>query len=160
FANNRMAGREVQMPSHIGQSCQSEPQSHVLPYIQRFLASPAPFIAILFLGLAARLRHYLACPSYWYDEAYLLLNILHKSYADLIGPLEHDQAAPPFFLWLLRLVYSLFGSSEWAMRLPALSASVATVILMIFLARQLVGTTAWLWAVAFCAVSSHAVFHG
>jgi hypothetical protein len=90
--------------------------------------------ALIVLGIALRVRQYAACPSYWYDEAYLLLNIFHKSFVELLGPLREDQAAPPLFLWLLRGLYRLGGGSEWWMRLPALTASVAGLLVMLPLA--------------------------
>ncbi|MFL5341225.1 MAG: hypothetical protein ACJ8F7_13845 [Gemmataceae bacterium] len=113
----------------------------------------------LVLGLAVRLRHYLAAPSYWYDEAYLLLNIFDHSFRELAGPLHGDQAAPPLFLWSLRALYVTAGKLEWAMRFPAFAASVLSVLLMIPLARRFVGSPGWPWAVAFLAVCRPAAFH-
>lgn len=110
--------------------------------------------ALLLLGAAARLRQYVAATSFWHDEAYLLLNIFNKSFADLVGPLSHDQAAPPLFLWALRLCYVALGSSELAMRLPAFVASLAALALMAPLARIACGGTYWVWAVGCACVSS------
>jgi hypothetical protein len=116
-------------------------------------------LALLALGLALRVRQYAACPSYWYDEAYLLLNVFHQSFLDLLGPLRDDQAAPPLFLWTLRGLYQLAGGSEWCMRLPALAASVAGLLAMVPLARRVAGRRGGLWAVACCALGHHAVAH-
>jgi hypothetical protein len=117
-------------------------------------------LLVLFaLGIALRVRQYAACPSYWYDEAYLLLNVFHKSFADLLGPLREDQAAPPLFLWLLRGLYQLAGGSEWWMRLPALAASIAGLLVMAPLAWRVAGRRGGLWAVAFCALGHHAAAH-
>src|ERR1700678_2666518 len=84
-----------------------------------------PFLAagLVLLGIGVRVRHYLAAPSYWYDEAYLLLNVFEKNCAELMGPLRDAQAGPPVFLWTLRLLYVVAGPSEWVMRLPAFTAS-------------------------------------
>jgi hypothetical protein len=123
-------------------------------------AAPALCLALLVLGLAARARQYFGCPSYWYDEAYLLLNVFEKPCRDLIGPLDYQVVIPPLFLWLLRGTYLLAGPSELAMRLPAAIAGVAALLLMIPLARRLAGRPGWLWAVGFCAVSDHALMHG
>src|SRR5689334_4080513 len=68
--------------------------------------------ALLAVGVAARLRLYASCPSYWYDEAYLLLNVFRKSCLELLGPLRDDQAAPPLFLWALRGLYAACGGGE------------------------------------------------
>jgi hypothetical protein len=111
-------------------------------------------IALVLLGAAARLRQYFAVTSYWHDEAFLLLNVFEKSFWQLIGPLSHDQAAPPLFLWVLRACYLALGPSELAMRLPALLASLAALLLMVPLARTVVATNGWLWAVGCASVSS------
>src|SRR5579871_6660440 len=95
-------------------------------------------LLLLALGIALRVRPYAACSSYWYDEAYLLLNVFARSFGELLGPLREDQAAPPLFLWLLRGLYQLAGGSEWVMRLPALVASVTGLVLMAPLARRVV----------------------
>src|SRR5262249_47195988 len=111
------------------------------------------------LGIALRIRQYAAFPSYWYDEAYLLLNVFQKSFIELLGPLGDNQAAPPLFLWLLRGLYRLVGGNEEWMRLPALGASVAGLLVVAPLARRVAGRRGWLWAVAFCALGHHAAAH-
>src|SRR5437762_9753512 len=114
------------------------------------------FAAVLILGLGVRLRHYLAAPSYWYDEAFVLVNVFDKSFAELAGPLRCEQAAPPLFLWSLRALYVTAGGSEWAMRAPAFLASVLAVLAIIPLARRVAGDHGRLWAVGFAAVSQSA----
>jgi hypothetical protein len=94
-----------------------------------------------------------------YDEAYLLLNIFHKSSIGLLGPLGDDQAAPLLFLWLLRGLYRLAGGAECWMRLPALAASMVGLLLMVPLAQRVVGRRGWVWAVAFCALGHHSAAH-
>ncbi len=116
--------------------------------------------SLVILGLAARCRIYLHCPSYWYDEAYLLLNIFARSCGELLGPLQHSQAAPPLFLLLLRGLYVAGGSAEWLLRLPAFVAGLAALIVIVPLARLIVGRQGWPWAVGLCAVCHHAVIHG
>ncbi len=116
-------------------------------------------VSLLALGVALRVRQYAACPSYWYDEAYLLLNIFQRSFLELLGPLREDQAAPPLFLWTLRGLYQVAGGGEWWMRLPALAASVAGLFVMVPLARRVAGRRGGLWAVAFCALGHHAAAH-
>src|SRR5579875_2836697 len=111
------------------------------------------------LGIALRIRQYAACPSYWYDEAYVLLNIFRKSFAALLGPLHENQAAPLLFLWLLRGLYQLAGGGERWMRLPALAASVAGLFVMAALARRIAGRRGKWWAVAFCVFGHHAIAH-
>lgn len=130
--------------------------------IERFIQScrrpGAIAMALLLLGTAARLRQYLAVSSYWHDEAYLLLNVFAKSFLDLVGPLSHDQAAPPLFLWILRGCYLALGPAELAMRLPALLASLTALVLMLPLARAVAGRQGWLFAVGCAALSSSLLY--
>jgi hypothetical protein len=117
-------------------------------------------VGLLLLGAAARGRHFLRGHSYWYDEAYLLLNVFGRSWGDLLGPLADEQAAPPLFLFLLRGLYLLGGPSEWVMRLPAIAGGLAALGLMVPLARRVVGRPGWLVAAGLGAVCHQAVAHG
>src|SRR5262245_33199651 len=128
------------------------------PASWRRRATPYLLAGLLLLGIGVRVRHYLAAPSYWYDEAFILVNVFDKSFAELAGPLRCEQAAPPLFLWSLRALYETAGGSECVMRAPAFLASVLAVLAIIPLARKVAGR-GWLWAVGFAAVSQPAIFH-
>ncbi|MCI0464909.1 MAG: glycosyltransferase family 39 protein [Gemmataceae bacterium] len=130
---------------------------NVLRLCLRCLNSPAVLVALLVLGIAARCRQYFAAPSFWYDEAYLLVNIYEHSFAELLGPLRCEVITPPFFLWLLRGLYLLLGGGELAMRLVPFVAGLAGLFVLIPLARRLVGSPGWLWVVGLGAVSHHAL---
>jgi hypothetical protein len=116
--------------------------------------------ALLLVGLTARLQQYLDGHSYWYDEAYLLLNIFSRPAGALLGSLADDQAAPPLYLWLLRGLYLALGPGERVMRLPAFAAGLAALALLVPLARQVAGQPGWVWAVGLGMVCDHAVMHG
>jgi hypothetical protein len=116
-------------------------------------------IFFLCLGVIVRFRLFLFCPSYWYDEAYLLLNVYRRSWGELLGAIDYQVVIPPGFLWLLRSVYLLLGGAEWAMRLPSLVAGLAALVLMVPLAQRALGRSGWVWSVCLCAVSPHAVMH-
>jgi 4-amino-4-deoxy-L-arabinose transferase-like glycosyltransferase len=115
--------------------------------------------SIVCLGMTVRVRQYFAMPSFWCDEAFVVVNVVDKTYGELAGPLRCHQAAPLLFLWSLRWLYLCAGANELAMRLPALLAGLASLLVFIPLARQTAGRPGGLWAVAFCALSAHAVNH-
>src|SRR5689334_23171439 len=77
--------------------------------------------AVLF-GALVRLVQYASNRSLWSDEAMLALNIVDRSYLELLKPLDYNQAAPPLFLWLEKLAVQLLGNNEYALRLVPLTA--------------------------------------
>ncbi|OKH35447.1 hypothetical protein NIES2119_20340 [[Phormidium ambiguum] IAM M-71] len=64
--------------------------------------------------------------SLWGDEAYIALNIVNRSYLELLQPLDYDQAAPPGFLWIEKLAVQLFGNNEYSLRLFPLIAGIVS----------------------------------
>ena len=104
---------------------------------------------LLGLGALLRLREYLANRSLWLDEAFLALNVLGKSTADLVlRPLDFNQAAPPGFLLLVKIAVSAFGSSEYALRLVPLLFSLVSLLLLAWIAGRVLAPGAALVAVA------------
>ena len=83
--------------------------------------APSPRVAesgLIALGIALRAFHYLRDPSVWHDEAALIVNVLDKNFASLLGPLRFHEAAPPLFLWLEKAVSLSLGDEPLALRLP------------------------------------------
>lgn len=78
------------------------------------------------LGIIIRLAQYISNRSLWGDEAYIALNIVNRSYLELLQPLDYDQAAPPGFLWIEKLAVQLFGNNEYALRLFPLIAGIVS----------------------------------
>ena len=61
--------------------------------------------------MGLRSYHYLRGPAVWHDEAALIVNVLEKDYAGLLGPLRFHEAAPPLFLWLEKAVSNTLGEA-------------------------------------------------
>ncbi|HVS39418.1 MAG TPA: hypothetical protein VMS17_27925 [Gemmataceae bacterium] len=116
-------------------------------------------IAILALGLALRSYHYFREPSMWHDEAAVVVNVLSRGYADLLGPLTFHEAAPPLFLWLEKAVCVVLGDGVFALRLPAFLASCAALPLLAWAACRLLEPRAVPWAVFLFAVSDALSWH-
>jgi uncharacterized membrane protein len=121
----------------------------------RFLQFAAGIIAI---GVSLRLVQYAANRSLWVDEALLALNVVDRSLAELLQPLDRNQTAPVGYLMLTRLATALFGSSEYALRLVPLLAGCAAVPAFWVLARRTLHSGAAL-AAAFLFASSGALIH-
>ena len=70
----------------------------------------------LLAGTLLRLHVYLDLRSLWLDEAMLAVNILGRTPAELLTPLELNQAAPPGFLMAIKFCVVVFGKSEYVLR--------------------------------------------
>lgn len=104
--------------------------------------------AAVVFGIVCRLSQYAAHTSLWHDEAFVALNVLQKSYAGLLGPLDWQEAAPPGFLALEKLVVEWLGRSEYALRLVPLLAGLAGLVCFAALARATCSSeAAAFWAV-------------
>jgi len=93
-------------------------------------------LAAVALGCLLRIGQYLLDRSLWMDEAYLSLNILHRSFRGLCRALDYHQGAPIGFLLLEKSVVRLWGGSEYVLRLLPLLAGIASVILFYKLASK------------------------
>src|SRR5436190_24369182 len=89
------------------------------------------FLLVIVAGIALRAFHFARDPSMWHDEAALVLNVLQKSFGELLGPLRFAEAAPPLFLWVERGVILSLGDSTFALRLVPFAASCLVVVLVV-----------------------------
>jgi hypothetical protein len=80
----------------------------------------------LVYGVILRLGYYSTNRSLWHDEAAVTLNILNRSYGELLQQLDYGQAAPPLFLWTQKAITQILGPGEYALRLLPLTASLCS----------------------------------
>ena len=93
----------------------SPPQSR-----NRFVVA-AVWVAVA-AGLGVRVNGYVQNPSFWIDEAMLALNVVHRTSAELLQPLDLNQGAPVGYLQAAKLCVRWFGPSEYSLRLPSFVA--------------------------------------
>jgi hypothetical protein len=93
-------------------------------------------IALIIFGIVVRLTQYLTNRSLWADEATLALNIVNRSFLELLQPLDYDQGAPIGFLLLERSAVQLLGDNEFALRLFPLLSGIAAIFLFYELAKR------------------------
>ncbi|HWB54421.1 MAG TPA: glycosyltransferase family 39 protein, partial [Tepidisphaeraceae bacterium] len=114
---------------------------------QPFLNIHLPW-ALVLLGIALRILRFTQGRALWLDEVFLVNNLIHKSAIGLLGILNYRQGAPPLFLLLCKLAITLFGHSEYALRLVPLLAGVVSVPLFYLFARQILNNWSTIAAVA------------
>jgi Dolichyl-phosphate-mannose-protein mannosyltransferase len=125
-----------------------------MPRISRTL----PWL-IMGLGVGLRCAHYWADRSLWLDEAYLALNIVHRSFLQLLQPLLDEQVAPIGFLMVEKLAVLLWGNHESALRLFPLVASLGAVPLFYVVARRCLSSTAILVSLLLFSLSSPMIYY-
>ena len=104
------------------------------------------------VGAVVRVAQYLSGRSLWLDEAMLSLNILQRSWAGLLQPLDYHQGAPIGYLMLAKAATMVFGTSEWALRLVPLLAALAALPLFYWLAQEALQPNAAVLALALFAI--------
>ncbi len=114
---------------------------------------------IVALGLGLRLFHYLRNPTMWHDEAALVLNVIGKTFRELLGPLYWSEAAPPLFLWVERGVALTLGDGTLALRLLPFVASMGALVCLVPLARRALSHSAVPWAVLLISCSDRLLWH-
>jgi hypothetical protein len=113
---------------------------------------------LLALGIFLRLGEYAVVRAFRGDELSLILNLEARSWAGLIQPLDYDQGAPLLFLWVEKLVLTLLGKSELALRLWPLVAGLSALLLFARWASPRFDRLAVLSATGVLAIAHHPIF--
>lgn len=118
-----------------------------------WISARGAILLLAAMGIALRLVPLLADRCLWIDEAMLALNLVERSPAQLLGPLDWNQGAPAGFLLAAKAGIMLFGTAEWSLRLVPFLASVLGVLGFAWFARRLLPAPAAVTAIALYAVS-------
>ncbi len=110
------------------------------------LASTALSWAVVGAGVLLRVARFLDNRSLWLDEAWIAINITEKSWDELLRPLDFLQAAPIGFLFAQKSAITLFGSTEYALRVVPLLSAIAAVFLFRYVAERLLSPAVALFA--------------
>jgi hypothetical protein len=110
-------------------------------------------LLVIAAGAAMRLWFYLYNRSMGRDESALALNIIHRSFAGLLKPLDNDQGAPIGFLMIEKLVVTVLGNHEYSLRLAPVAASILALPLFYWLCRQFLSQPIAVIALVFLALN-------
>lgn len=127
--------------------------------IRRFYFSNILLWGLVALGIVLLLMQYLFNRSLWHDEASLALNILEKSPAELLQPLDDNQAAPPGFLLTEKILVQIFGGSEYVLRVFPLLCGIASLILFLYVSRHVLPPAAVPMALGLFAISGKFIYY-
>ncbi|MGB3340565.1 MAG: glycosyltransferase family 39 protein [bacterium] len=113
---------------------------------------------IILVGIILRLAQYIFNRSLTEGEAALALNIIQRSYAQLLKPLDYVQAAPVGFLLLQKFVSNLFGTNEYALRLFPLIAGIGALFLFYEIAKKTLSKQSLIIGLILFAVGDHLIY--
>jgi mannosyltransferase len=97
-----------------------------------------PLAALTLLAAALRLGT-LGLQSFWYDEAFTPVSVLHPSLFATLHQLTRTENSPPLWYIVEWVFYRLFGTGEWALRMPSALAGIALVPVAWGVGRELAG---------------------
>jgi mannosyltransferase len=100
-----------------------------------------PLAAITLLAALLRLPT-LGLQSFWYDEAFTPVHVLHPSLTATLHSMVHTENSPPLWYIVEWLDYRLLGTGEVALRLPSALAGIVTVPVAWAIGRELTGRRA------------------
>jgi mannosyltransferase len=97
-----------------------------------------PLAAVL-IGAAALRLSTLNLQSFWYDEAFTPVHVLHTGLGATLHSMVHSENSPPLWYLIAWVDARLFGDGEVALRLPSALVGIATVGLAWAIGRELAG---------------------
>jgi mannosyltransferase len=111
-----------------------------------------PLAALTLLAAALRLST-LDLQSFWYDEAFTPVHVLHVSLWATLRSVVHTENTPPLWYVIAWADTRVLGSGAVALRLPSALAGIATVPIAWAIGRELAGRRAAIVCAALVAVN-------
>jgi mannosyltransferase len=111
-----------------------------------------PLAALTLLAAALRLST-LDLQSFWYDEAFTPVHVLHPSLWATLRSVVHTENTPPLWYVIAWADSRVLGTGEVALRLPSALAGIATVPVVWAIGRELAGRRAAIACAALVAVN-------
>ena len=116
-------------------------------------------LGMIVIGVILRLFQYSLNRSLWLDESFIALNVVNKSFLELLGPLDYFQVAPIGFLFTEKALLLLLGNNEYILRLFPLVAGIVSLFLFYYLARHCIREQGALIAVGLFSLSAHLIYY-
>jgi hypothetical protein len=117
-----------------------------------------PLAALVLLAAGLRLST-LGLQSFWYDEAFTPVHVLHASLGATLRAMVHTENTPPLWYVIEWLDARVLGTGEVALRLPSALAGIATVPVAWAIGAELGNRRAALFAATLVAVNPLLVWY-
>jgi mannosyltransferase len=107
-----------------------------MPALRARLPAWWPLAALTLLAAVLRLSA-LGAQSFWYDEAFTPVHVLHQSLTATLRSVVHTENTPPLWYLIAWADSRVLGTGEYALRLPSALAGIATVPVAWAIGREL-----------------------
>ncbi len=114
---------------------------------------------IICFGIVLRFAQYQTNRSLWLDEAFLALNIVNRSFSELLQPLDYNQGAPIGFLIVEKLAIQTFGNNEYTLRLFPLLSGIISLFVFCSMAKHQISPNAVPIALGLFAISGTLIYY-
>ena len=112
-------------------------------------------------GVILHIVPYIYNRSLWVDEAMLVSSICCRSLNELIAlPLEWGQSAPAGWLYIVKILTLLFGTSETVLRICSLVTAIACIAVLYLLLRGRIRKSYALFFTAIFSLTDRFIYYG
>jgi len=102
----------------------------------------------------------LGAESFWLDELHTMIEAAPQtSIKEMFGFLRSSDQHPPLFFFLERMMFTLFGRSEWSARIIPATAGTLSVYALYLLGKELAGRNLGLIAAAITSVNWFDIYY-
>jgi len=126
-----LTGPSVQAPAPI----RAKPAARATPTLVGW-RDHWPLLVLIVVAAVLRLAT-IGEQSFWYDEAYTPVHVLHASLGATLHTMVHTENTPPVWYVLIWAWSRMFGIGAVALRTPSALAGVATVAVAWYIGREL-----------------------
>ncbi|MCK4678325.1 MAG: hypothetical protein KAT48_09350 [Bacteroidales bacterium] len=117
-------------------------------------------LLIAILGIYFRLDLFLKNRSLWWDPAMLAVNLVDKSYHDLLlNSMDYNQSAPAGYLLMQKFIGSFFNYTEYSLIISSFISGILSILLVAFISLKLLPRQVSFLPVLFIAFSTSAIFY-
>lgn len=115
----------------------------------------------ILVGIVLHIVPYFYNRSLWIDEAMLASSICTRSFSELVAsPLDWGQSSAIGYLFIVKVITTVFGTSETALRIWSLISSFGCIALVYLLLKDKVSKNWALFITAFFSLTDRYIYYG
>lgn len=117
------------------------------------------YYLIITIGICLRVYYYLQNRSLWIDECFFAFSIFDNDLFNNLQLQKYNQLSPFGFIFIEKLIISLFGHSEYALRFFPLICGIASILLFYKLLKRFYSGIALIVPLSLFSFSSQLIYY-